>query len=322
MILVLCPNLAIDVTLAVDELVLGAVHRAPSAVRRAGGKGVNVARALGALGEEPLVLGFVGGRRGDEIAERLGGEELASELVPIRGESRTCTILLERGSRATVVNEAGPVVDDSEVSALVARFEARLPRASAVAFMGSLLPGMPDNLLASLVLRAREEGVFRLVDTSGQPLARAMASTPSIVKPNRDEAEQVLGRALDSEASRYEALAEFRARGAEIAMLTLGAEGVLVQGPASADASARQVPSLSGRFWSEPSSDLRLGNPTGAGDTLAAGLLAGFVRGYRLDETVKLGVAAAVASLAEGYGRIRAKDLRPEAVRFELRSGS
>lgn len=310
MILVLCPNLAVDATLAVSRLHLGAVHRAGSAARGAGGKGVNVARALRALGEPCLVLGFTGGRRGEEIREGLEAEELESDLVPVERESRTCTIVLEESGRATVVNEEGPRVEEAETASLASRFETRLERARAVAFMGSLPPGAPDDLYRRLGILARERGVYLLVDTSGPPLAEALGSRPSVVKPNLTEAEELLDRDLGTEASRYQALAELRSRGAEVAMITLGEEGLLVDGEGAA-----------GRFTAPSPSDLRLGNPTGAGDTLAAGLLAGAVRGYGLRDAVALGVAAAVASLAEGYGRIRAKDLRPEAVAFEPHSG-
>ncbi|MGH9323361.1 MAG: PfkB family carbohydrate kinase, partial [Vicinamibacteria bacterium] len=94
MILVVCPNLAVDVTLEIETLEPGSVHRAGKSRKQAGGKGVNLARALrslGPLGEEPLVLGFVGGRTGDEIASGLAAEGIPSELVSFPGESRTCT---------------------------------------------------------------------------------------------------------------------------------------------------------------------------------------------------------------------------------------
>lgn len=313
MILIVSPNLAVDVTLEVEALAPGAVHRAIRAKRQAGGKGVNFARALGSLGalglpgDPPRVLGFAGGPTGEVIREGLESEGIASDLIPFSGDSRTCTILLDRMGVATVVNEPGPAIEDP--SSLLRMFERRLESARAVAFMGSLNPGLPVDLYSSMVRDTREKGRVCLLDTSGPPLERGLAAGPSFAKPNSAETEALLGRKLSTPASRQEALERIRELGAETAVITFGAEGFLV---ASASGMHRCAPSPS-----TLSGDLRLGNPTGAGDALAAGLLAGALRGYPIEETARLAGAAAAASLAEGYGRFRAKDVRVEAFQVE-----
>jgi tagatose 6-phosphate kinase len=309
MILVVSPNLAVDVTLEVDVLRPGEVHRARRVARQAGGKGVNFARALRSLGplglpgDPPLVLGFASGRAGESIRDGLAREGIDFELVPFSGESRTCTIVLDRDGRATVVNEAGPEITDG--ARLLAAFESLLGKARAVAFMGSLPPGLAPDLYATMIARARESGRISVLDTSGEALRRGLGAGPSLAKPNRAEAEELLGFDLSSDDARREAVERLRELGAETAVLTLGREGFL-------SATAGGV----FRVHSGPG-DLRLGNPTGAGDALAAGLLAGAVRGYPLVECARLAAAGAAASLAEGYGRFRPKDVRVEAVRVE-----
>jgi tagatose 6-phosphate kinase len=310
MILVVSPNLAVDVTLDVEDLRPGEVHRARSVRRQAGGKGVNFARALRSLGplglseDPPLVLGYASGRAGEFIREGLEEEGLAFELLPFSGESRTCTILLDRRGSATVVNEAGPEISDAVP--LLSAFDALLENARAVAFMGSLPPGLPSDLYATMIARARERGRLSLLDTSGVALRRGLGTGPTIAKPNRAEAEELLGRELSTNASRREAAERIRDLGAETAVVTFGAEGFYV-------ASAEGVH----RGASSPPGDLRLGNPTGAGDALAAGFVAGALRGYALVDTARLAAATGAASLAEGYGRFRAKDVRVEASRVE-----
>jgi 1-phosphofructokinase family hexose kinase len=315
-ILIVCPNLAVDVTLEIATLERGGVHRALSARRQAGGKGVNVARALKGLGERPFVLGFAGGRSGEIIADGLEADGIEAELVPIPGESRSCTILLEPDGTATVVNEPGPDLDlgaahvpnDSETR-LLARFQARLGESEtqAVALMGSLPPGLSADVYAEMVARSRERGRFVLVDTSGEPLRHALTAGPDLVKPNREEAEALLGVELDAGPSRRKAVDALRRMGASTSILTLGGEGFLLAGEDG----------LLARCSLDSPADLRLGNPTGAGDSLAAGFLAAKARGYPLKECARLAAAAAAASLAEGYGKLRAKDLRVEDVRFE-----
>jgi tagatose 6-phosphate kinase len=305
MILVVCPNLAMDVTLEVEALEVGGVHRARSSRRQAGGKGVNAARALRGLGEDALVLGYAGGRTGEEIARGLERESIASELVLFEGESRTCTIVLASDGTATVVNESGSYAADP--SDLLARFDALLGGARAVALMGSLPPGLPDDTYARMVSRARERGRFCLLDTSGAPLRRGLAARPNLAKPNLAEAEELLERKLDSDAARLDAVRDLRGLGADIGVVTLGAEGFLLGDG-----------TLLARCSLAPTGGLRLGNPTGAGDALAAGLLAGTVRGYPISDSARLAAAAATASLGEGYGRIRARDVRVDAARLEI----
>jgi fructose-1-phosphate kinase PfkB-like protein len=211
--------------------------------------------------------------------------------------------VLDRDGRATVVNEAGPEIADA--SRLLSAFESLLGRARAVAFMGSLPPGLPPDVYATMIARTRERGRLSLLDTSGDALGSGLGAGPSLAKPNRAEAEELLGRELPTDADRREALRRLRGLGAEAAVLTLGKEGFLA---ANAEGVYRVVAGAG---------DLRLGNPTGAGDALAAGLLAGAVRGYPMVESARLAAAAAVASLAEGYGRFRPKDVRVEAVQIE-----
>ncbi|MGH9334821.1 MAG: PfkB family carbohydrate kinase, partial [Vicinamibacteria bacterium] len=166
--------------------------------------------------------------------------------------------------------------------------------------------GLPSDTFASMVERAREKKRPSLLDTSGEPLVRGLAARPSVAKPNRAEAEALLRRDLSSDASRREGVAALRSLGADTAIITFGVEGFLLtteEGLA--------------RCSTTSSSDLRLGNPTGAGDALAAGYLAGTVRGYPPLECARLAGASAVASLAEGYGRFRPKDVRVEAVLVE-----
>jgi tagatose 6-phosphate kinase len=307
MILVVCPNLAVDVTLEVEALRVGGVHRARASRRQAGGKGVNTARALRALGENALVLGYAGGRAGEEIARGLESENIACELVPFEGESRTCTIVLQSDGTATVVNERGSVIEDP--SDLFSRFDALLGEAGAVALMGSLPPGLPFDTHAAMVRRARERGRFCLLDSSGAALRHGVAARPNVCKPNLAEAEEVLERKLESDAARLDAVRDLRRLGADVGMVTLGAEGFLVGDG-----------SFLARCFVPASGGQRLGNPTGAGDALAAGFLAGTLRGYPISDCARLAAAAASASLGEGYGRIRARDIRVEAVRVEIAS--
>ena len=141
MVLVVCPNLAVDYTVRVDKLRLGHVHRSHTYQRQAGGKGVNTARALRALGQEPLICGFIGGESGRFIERGLAEEKLRRELVSIESENRTCVIVLSEDGEATVVNESGPTVTESD--ALMSLVATLIPESDAVAMMGACLRECP-----------------------------------------------------------------------------------------------------------------------------------------------------------------------------------
>lgn len=296
MILVLCPNLAVDYTLRLENLEPGRVHRSRDYERRAGGKGVNVARTLSALGEEPLLCGFAGGGTGRFIEEGLEREKIRAELVPMKAENRTCVIILSRTGEATVVNEDGPTV--TEADALRSRMRSLISESQAVALMGSLPPGLPQDLYAEMVRGCRKAGVPCLVDASGPALEPALAAGPTYFKPNQMEAEALLGRGVDDWVG---AAREIRERGPEVVLITRGADDAILSGP---DLSARLTPPA-----------VPVVNPTGAGDALAAGLLTGHLRGGSLREIAALGMAAAAASVQHGYGR--ATEIRPELVGFQ-----
>ena len=287
MILVLCPNLAVDYTLRLENLEPGRVHRSRDYERHAGGKGVNVARTLSALGEEPLLCGLAGGGAGRFIEEGLEREKIRAELVPMKAENRTCVIILSRTGEATVVNEDGPTVNEAD--ALRSRVRTLISESQAVALTGSLPPGLPQDLYAEMVRGCRKAGVPCLVDASGPALEPALAAGPTYCKPNQMEAEALLDRGVDDWVG---AAREIRERGADDAILS---------GP---DLSARLTPPA-----------VPVVNSTGAGDALAAGLLAGHLRGGSLREIAALGMAAAAASVQHGYGR--ATEIRPELVGFQ-----
>ncbi len=286
MILVVSPNLAVDYTLHLERLTTGRVHRSTSSERQAGGKGVNTSRALRGLGEQVLLCGFVGGQAGRSIEMGLAKEGLSSDLVSFEGESRTCVILLSADGQATVVNEPGPRIDGKRP--LLERFESRLDRCKAVALMGSLPPGLPHDTFAEMVSLSRKADVPCLVDTSGVPLQAALAARPTYAKPNLTEAEELLDEKLLSEKEWLGAAEKIESAGAEVAIITLGAQGAVVVG---SGVRARVTPP-----------EVARGNATGAGDAMAAGLLTGRVRGENLRQVVTLGMAAAAASERHGYG--------------------
>ncbi|MYS50976.1 hexose kinase, partial [Streptomyces sp. SID6013] len=189
MILTVTLNTALDITYRVPGLRPHASHRVTEVTERPGGKGLNVARVLAALGHEVTVTGFAGGTTGGVVRAGLTGVPgVTDALVQVAGATRrTVAVVDERTGDTTQLNEPGPAVAPAEWNAFQAAYEDLLTGAAAVALCGSLPPGVPVGAYAGLVRAARAAGVPVLLDTSGEPLRRGLAARPDLIKPNADE---------------------------------------------------------------------------------------------------------------------------------------
>ncbi len=305
MIIVVNLNLAIDYVVEVRGLVTGEVHRATSSERLPGGKGVNVARVLGALGEPCLVAGFLGGAAGREIERGLRTEGIAVAATRIRGESRTCTILNDRAAgEQTVINEPGPKIDDEEIRRFVGRFSRDAKKADLVVVTGSLPRGLAADTYGGLVEAARASGARTLVDCTGDALRAALGAGPYFVKINGHEAAELLGRSVATWDEAEAAAGAIRELGAENAVVTMAAKGAVLL---VRDRLLRvEPPRVAAR------------NAVGSGDAFMAGLATGLRRGLHAEGTGRLAVAAGAASALHGFGRCSGEEI--EAVEARVLS--
>ena len=194
MILTVTLNAAVARTLVVPSLTLGHRHRAPESMTLAGGKGVNVARSLRNLEVPVLAAGFAGGRNGDAIRDGLSEAAIPFDLVEIEGYSRTSTAIIDPMSGTqTEINEYGPEVTLAEAKEFSRRLEHLMEYATAVVFAGSVPPNLDESFLLDLVRRARERGLYTVVDSPPSVLGAALKANPSLVSPNQHEAESVAG---------------------------------------------------------------------------------------------------------------------------------
>ncbi|WP_406726817.1 1-phosphofructokinase family hexose kinase [Streptomyces sp. GD-15H] len=296
MILTVTLNTALDITYRVPALRPHASHRVTEVIERPGGKGVNVARVLAALGHEVTVTGFTGGLTGRLLREGLTATPgLTDALVPVSGTTRrTVAVVDERSGTTTQLNEPGPTVSPAEWNAFQEVYEDLLTVVSAVALCGSLPPGVPVGAYAGLARTARAAGVPVLLDTSGAALRRGVAGRPDIVKPNAEELAELTGSHEPSRATQ-----DARRRGAGAVVASLGPQGLLAVTP-------------EGRWRATPPAALR-GNPTGAGDSLVAGLLSGLVDHLpwpaRLTRAAALSAATVLAPAAGEFDPEAYEDL-------------
>jgi 1-phosphofructokinase family hexose kinase len=216
MIVTVTLNAALDRTLTVPNFQLGQRHRASEVLTLAGGKGINVARALKRLDVPVVATGLAGGRTGTRIVEELTAEAILNDFVRIGEESRTSTAVVDpTESSYSEINEWGPKVTSDELETLLEKLHYLSRGADFVVFAGTLPRGVEETFYAEAVRDLTRRGVQVVLDSEGQPLRFGTEAEPWLVSPNQREAEHVVGQELEDEEDflmALDAIAELGAR--------------------------------------------------------------------------------------------------------------
>jgi 1-phosphofructokinase family hexose kinase len=301
MIITVTLNAAIDKTLAVPNFRLGRRHRAVEQTAMAGGKGVNVARALRALGQPVIATGVAGGPTGTRIVEHLTEEGILNDFVRIRDESRTSTAVVDpTNGEQTEINEHGPHVSEAELDLFVDKLLYLAKGAAVCVFAGSLPRGVDAGLYGRLIEEMRRLGVTTVLDAEGEPLAIATRKGPDVVSPNELEAEGLVGNEFSDEDDRRRALGDMVEMGAQEAIMTL-ADGCLAVLGEGADRSLY-------RATLEP---LEPVSSVGSGDTFLAGFVAARYAGRDTEDCLRFAVACGAESTQHfGAGHVELREVQ------------
>jgi len=309
-ILVVSLNPALDVTHHVSRVDWAGVNRPRHVAARPGGKGLNVAFTLLALGAAVRVAGLAGGAAGAAVLAGAAAGGVPTAFAAVSGETRrSFTVVDADRGQAAVFNEPGPQISGAEFTAFQAIYAAELAGASVVVMTGSLPPGLDTDRYAVLIAMAKQVAVPAVLDAGGEPLRLGAAAAPEIIKPNLAELELAVGRSLRAAppAGATEPPAELHAdlaavagaardllsAGARAAVVSLGPDGLLA---------------LTGEgCWHVVPPDVPVRNPTGAGDAVVAGLALGLARGLawpeRLRRAAALGAATVTTPVAGEFDR-------------------
>jgi 1-phosphofructokinase len=301
MIITVTLNAAIDKSLSVPNFRLGMRHRTVEQRTMAGGKGVNIARTLKALGQPVIATGFAGGATGTRIVEQLTEEAILNDFIRIREESRTNTSVLDPTTgEQTEINERGPSVSEREVELFRDKLLYLARGAAIVVFAGSLPRGVAPDLYAGLVRDLERMELTTVIDADGEPLRQAVRAEPDIVSPNMLEAEELVGHEFAGEQERSLAVREIAALGPREAIMTLP-DGCFAQ--VLIDGQPRLKRALLAAR--EPIAK------RGSGDAFLAGYLAARYEGRAPDQCLRFGVACGAESTGRlGAGLIDAREAR------------
>ena len=282
-------NPAVDLTLTCAHLALDELNRAHAVHKAASGKGINVSLALQQLGTPSLAVALLGGTTGAWIATTLTQAGLQVLTLPRAAatreapETRTNIKVFDTSRQTTTeINSPGPPITAAEVSQLQNLLLERTRAGDFVVLAGSLPPGAPADVYATLATALQSVTAHIIVDAQGEALRHALSAHPYLVKPNQDEAEELLGRSINALPDAVVAARSMRALGAMYVLLSLGAQGAVLSGPEGT--------------WVGVPPQVAVRGTAGCGDALLGGVVSGRGKGQSWEQSLRTGIAIAAAS--------------------------
>lgn len=280
-------NPAIDFTVSLDVLQIGAVNRQQAADQHAAGKGLNVAQILRDLGHQVTVSGFLGNGNAGLFRQHFARQGFRDEFVYVDGETRLNVKIAEESGRMTDLNGKGFIVGDADKAALSAKTTPLAAEADYVSVCGSLPQQFSPEDLQDLLTGLKKANPKLAVDTSGAALAAAVACSPFLIKPNSEELQESFGLAADTTEEQARALADLPP--VEHLVLSMGENGVNWW--------------HQGRCLHAGVAPVQVKSTVGAGDTLLAGILHGLASGHSPEETLQTAAALAAHAVSQiGFG--------------------
>jgi 1-phosphofructokinase family hexose kinase len=284
LILTLTINPAIDRTIISDRLAFEDRGYILTRGEAAGGRGINASLVIHAFGGKTLALLTSGGGIGERMERSLAEMGFPFEVVRVQAEGRANLTISDKQGLTIKLNEIGLPLEAKEINAVRDLVDARLKKAHWLMICGSTQPGVPPHFYSEIIALAKSRGVRTLLDTDGDALNHGLEAKPSVISPNQQEAERLLGRAIITRSQSLEAVKRIHDMGAEAVILSLGSRGALAASPEGIlEALPPRVEALC---------------PIGAGDALAAAFVWAMEKKKPFADALRWAVAAGTATAA------------------------
>jgi len=285
MIVTLTPNPCVDKTFVVEALRPGEKHVARECSAIAGGKGVNVSRAVTILGEATQAIVLVAGTTGQEVVSMIEADGVKCAPVWTDGLTRTITTVLETAQhRQTPLFEPGPPLSLAALASLKEHVAALAPRDGVMTFNGTIPDQAAARLYATLIPMAKEAGALTVLDSHSAEFAAGIEALPDVVKPNLEELSRWAEVDLPTEALQWAAIDRLQEKGIPFVLLSRGGDSALI---AAKDQRFRVTPPA-----------IKEINPVGSGDAFLAGFCVGRQRKWPVEECLRLAAACGAANAA------------------------
>ena len=285
MILVVNLNASVDKRYKISEVTKGSVMRASHVDNTPGGKGIHVANVVTILKEDCIATGFLGGKTGEFIEEKLNEYNIRQDFVKIQGDTRECIAIITDDLTQTEILEPGPEVKISEQDEFIKKYTELIKDSDIIVASGSLPRNIPKDFYGKLIKMANDLGKKFLLDTSGELLKEGIKAKPFFIKPNKDEIEALTGRKIESVEDAIAEIKEFHKQGIELVVISLGSDG--------------SVAGYNNKFYKVNVPKVNSVNPVGSGDSYVGGIAVALQRGYNIEDMLKYASACGTANALE-----------------------
>lgn len=298
MITTITLNVSVDKAYYIKgSIVPGTVARVVKCRNTAGGKGLNVARIADFCGEEVTAAGFIGGFNGAYVKDLLDRDGISNQFTKTKAETRSCINILAEDETSTEYLEPGETVTEEEVSRFFKDLDQMLESADVFTISGSIPAGVPKDIYAKMIGKIKGKGKQVILDTSGDFLKEGIKAGPTMIKPNDEELEAILGVPIENRQQTIDAAKEMRSQyGIQYVVVSLGGDGALLVGE-------------EGIFHGKPPA-LKAVNTVGCGDSMVGAFAVAMKRKMKVKEALAYAVAVSAANAVNPEtGHIRMEDV-------------
>lgn len=284
MIITVTMNPAIDKTVDLGHMVHGGLNRVSNVIMDAGGKGINVSKTIKELGGETIATGFIGGVGGILIKKVLEEQNITSDFVEIKSDTRTNLKVVEADGNVTEFNEPGPLITEEELQQLIEKLLGYANQDALFVLAGSIPNGISKSIYQDLTFKLRDKGAKVFVDADGELFVHALEAAPDIIKPNRHELEEYFHK-------------DYRVDEAELVLMS---QELFNKGVGMIAVSLGQMGALfltKDKVLRCPGLKVEAHSTVGAGDAMVAALSYGLDKGFSMEECAKLSVATSAGAV-------------------------
>ena len=274
-------NPAIDYLMQVGDINFGKTNRSTAEEIHFGGKGINVSAVLSELRVETTALGFTAGFTGEALEKAVGEMGVKADFIRLKSGNTRINVKL-KGNDETEINAAGPHIEEDELNHLFEKLES-IKSGDTLILAGSIPASLPKDIYEKIAEKLQNKGIRLVVDATGKLLLKVLKYKPFLIKPNRQELEEIIGKEIKTEEELISAANVLKEKGAENVLVSLGSEGAILL-------------ASNGKIYKQSAFKVKAINTVGSGDSMIAGFLAGCEKGY--EYALKLGAAAGAATAA------------------------
>ena len=274
-------NPSLDYIVSVDDFKLGLTNRTSSELILPGGKGTNVSTVLKNLGLESTALGFVAGFTGNEIVKRLNDMGIKSDFISIENGISRINLKL-KSIDGTEINGAGPDISEEKVNELMDKLN-QLKEGDVLVLAGSIPSSMSDNIYRDIMADLKDRGVMIVVDATKDLLLNVLEYHPFLIKPNNHELGEIFNVKLTTREEVIPYGRKLQEKGARNVLISMAGEGAVLVAE-------------NGQVFEKPAPKGTLVNGVGAGDSMVAGFMAGWMEKQDHEYAFHMGISAGSAS--------------------------